>query len=461
MSLGRAFQMAIMFASYRLLSSFFSTEEMSSYYFLLSISGLFGLIIANPLGMYLNRITHRAKNENELNSLVSIFSKIMLVLAIVVIPIVFASQGKLDKTDISIFAISLMLFSYVIGTTLNGTFVSMLNILSFNNAFVALTILTSLIGLVLSVVAVKLISNDPIFWLIGQSTSLILFGLIALVVIKKKIGDDKKSYKINKKEVYAFCFPILITNIFVWVMSQSFRFVLKGSVNDALLGEMAFGLGLASALAVAVEYLFQQLLFPGFYAALNDTKEDREKSWNNLFSKSAPAYICLVMYMSILSPFILNVLADDKFKGAVAFFSFGAVCELFRMLGNMVNMAYQSEMKTKKAVSSYALGGVLTFLGIIFISFNDKLLYATPYVLIAGQFAIFSSLFLNLKKIMKIESVSRKSIQYLFMCSPFFISCFLYNKINLSISILTCVVFGLYLLFLFHRIQKDNQKEVA
>lgn len=456
LGLGRAVQMVIMFATYRLLSTFFSTEEMSSYYFLLSISGIFGLIIANPIGMYLFRIAHRAKNENELNSLVSVFSKIMLCMATIIIPIVFIVQGKLEKTDISIFVVSLMLFSYVVGTTLNGTFVSMLNILSINNVFVVLTILTSLIGLLLSFVSIKFVSNDPIFWLLGQSVSLIFFGFIALFYIKKKINEDKKIYKINKKEIYAFCFPILLTNIFAWIMSQSFRFFLKGSVNDSLLGEMAFGLGLASALAVAVEYLFQQLLFPGFYAALNDTKEDREKSWNKLFSKSAPAYICLIMYMSILSPFILNILADDKFSGAVAFFSLGAVCELFRMLGNMVNMAFQSEMKTKKAISSYAAGGVLTLMGVMFICFNRELLYVTPYVLIIGQFAIFLTLFLNLKKIMKIDSVVTKLTQYLLMSLPFLLSTFLYNQKTILISILTCAVFGLYLLFLFYKIQKDK-----
>lgn len=456
LGIGRVVQMLIMFATYRLLSSFFSSEEMSTYYFLLSIAGLFGLVAANPLGMYLNRITHRSKNENELKSVVSTFSKLMLSLAIVVIPIVFLVQEKLDKTHISILAISFMLFSYVVGTTLNGTFVSMLNILSINNAFVALTILTSSMGLLLSLVSIKFISNDPILWLLGQSAALILFGLIALFIIKKKTSDDKKIYKINKKEIYAFCFPILLTNIFVWIMSQSFRFFLKGSVNDSLLGEMAFGLGLASALAVAVEYLFQQLLFPGFYSALNNLKEDREKSWNKLFTKSAPAYICLVMYMSILSPFILNVLADDKFKGAIAYFSLGAVYELFRMLGNMVNMAFQSEMKTKNAISSYAFGGALTLMGILLISFHHEYLYATPYVLITGQFAIFIFLFSNLRKMMKIESNIKRLIKYLVMSLPFLLSSFLYNQRNILISILTCGVFGLYLLFLFYKIQKDD-----
>lgn len=448
--------MVIMFATYRLLSTFFSTEEMSSYYFLLSVSGLFGLIIANPLGMYLNRIIHRSKNEQELLGVVSVYSKLMVSLSVIVIPIVFIVQSKLDKTQLSVWAVATLLFSYVVGTTLNGTFVSMLNILSHNNAFVVLTILTSLVGLALSFAAINIFANDPIYWLAGQGASLIFFGIISLVLIKYQNREQTKVYKINKKEIYAFCLPILLTNIFVWIMSQSFRFFLKGSVNDSLLGEMAFGLGLAAALAVAVEYLFQQLLFPGFYSALNDTKVDREKSWNKLFAKSAPAYICLIMYMGVLSPFILNILADDKFKGAMIYFSFGAVYELFRMLGNMVNMAFQSEMKTKSAISSYVLGGVITLAGILFISMNQEYLYATPYVLIAGQWTIFLSLFINLKKLIRIESVTQKLLKYLLLSMPFLISVFFYEKRNLIVSVIVCGAFGLYLLFLFHQIQKDE-----
>jgi O-antigen/teichoic acid export membrane protein len=315
-----------------------------------------------------------------------------------------------------------------------------------------------MLGLGLSIVSVKFINHNPILWLAGQGLSLILFGLLALWIIKKKHHHENKNYSFNRKELFSFAVPILITNIFVWIMSQSFRFFLKGSVNDNLLGEMAFGLGLASALAVAIEYLFQQLLFPSFYSALLNAKEDREKSWNKLFAKSAPAYVCLVMYMGLLSPFILNVLADDKFRGAITFFALGAVLELFRMLGNMVNMAYQSEMKTKSAISSYAIGGVITLSGILFISWHTEYLFLTPAILILGQFSIFLSLFFNLKKLMNVESVLKKVLLSILKGLPFLLVVFLYDYRNLYISIFTCGVCGLYLLFLFHQIQKDEVK---
>lgn len=454
--LGRAMQMLIMFATYRLLSSFFSTEVMSSYFFLLSIAGFFGLMVANPLGLYLYRIIHRAKNEKDLNSLLNFFASIMSILSLLIFPIVLIVKYKIGDNQLNIYLIALIMLLYVLGTTFNGTFVSILNILAFNNMFVAVTIATASMGLILSVFLVKFVVSDPIIWLLGQSISFVLFGILAFILIRKNIDQDQKSYHLNKKEIFAFSTPILVTNIFVWIMSQSFRFFLKGSVDDSLLGEMAFGLGLASALAVAVEYLFQQLLFPGFYSALNDSKNDRERSWNNLFLKSAPAYICLIAYMLLLSPFVMNVLADVKFKGSYKYLALGAVVELFRMLGNMVNMAYQSEMKTRKSIGSYALGGGVTLIGIILISKNVDYLKFTPFVLILGQILIFTSLIYNLQKLITINFPLKRLLKYVLMCTPFIGATFLNKNMGIVPSLLICGIFGLYLLFLFYQIQKEE-----
>ena len=65
-SLGRLSQMIIMFLTYRVLSSVLSVPDMGVYYFLLSISAAFGLIYANPIGMYANRMLHSWKEHGVL-----------------------------------------------------------------------------------------------------------------------------------------------------------------------------------------------------------------------------------------------------------------------------------------------------------------------------------------------------------------------------------------------------------
>jgi len=455
LGLGRALQVIVMFASYRFLSSLFSAAELSSYYFLLSISGLFGLLIANPMGMYLNRIIHLSKSNKNLNSAIFFFLKIFLISSSVVLPIIFIFRSKIDESQIDIFLIALVLLIYVIGATLNGFFISALNILSKNILFVILTTLTAVVGLSFSLFIVKTFDNSPILWMLGQGIATLIFGLIAVIMIKKIVTNDNLSFKLNKNEFIKFSFPILLTNIFIWIMSQSFRFILKGNVDDSILGEMAFGLGMATGLAVAVEYLFHQLLLPHFYAELDHESNLREESWNKLFLKSAPAFICLAMYMTILSPFIMNVMADAKFKNAFIYFALGSVVELFRMMGSMVNLAFHSEMKTSKSIQSYMLGGTITFVGIIWVSQNVEMLYLTPYILMLGQFLILVSLLWKLKSLIRIKNPINVIAKYLGLSLVFLLAMVIRQEQNTYISLSICFIFGLYLLFLFQKIQKE------
>lgn len=452
---GRAMQMIVMFASYRLLSSLFSAADLSSYYFLLSISGFFGLLVANPIGMYLSRIIHLSKAKNNLNSALIFFLRAFLLSSLIVIPIIISFHAKIDETQLNVNFIALVLMLYVLGATLNGFFISALNILSKNILFVILTSLTAVVGLGFSLGIVTFYDNSPVLWMLGQAIATILFGLIAVVMLKKSITDDSSDFKLNKNEFLNFSFPILITNIFIWIMSQSFRFILKGTVDDTQLGEMAFGLGMATGLAVAVEYLFQQLLLPNFYSELDQDSQLREDSWNKLFFRSVPAFVCLAMYMSILSPFIMNVMADAKFKNAFIYFALGSVIELLRMMGSMVNMAFHSEMKTGKSVKAYMLGGTVTLVGIVYVSLNVDMLYLTPYILILGQLLISLSLFWRLKKLITIKNPITIIAKYAAMGLVFLLALLVEQNQNIYVSFGVCFLFGLYLLFIFHKIQRE------
>lgn len=456
LGLGRVTQMIVMFASYRLLSSFFTAAELSSYYFLLSISGFFGLLIANPIGMYLSRIIHTAKSQKKLNSVVLLFLKVFSVTSLIVLPIIFIFRSKIDESQLGIYFIAFALLLYVLGSTLNGFFITALNILSKNIPFVILTALTAITGLIFSISVVTLYDNSPVLWMLGQAIASILFGLIAVLILKRSVSGDKSSFTLNRKELLNFSVPILITNIFIWIMTQSFRFILKGSVDDTLLGEMAFGLGMATGIAVAVEYLFHQLLLPDFYSGIDQDRQLREDSWNQLFFKSVPAFICLAMYMTILSPFIMNVMAHEKFKNAYIFFALGSIVEMFRMTGSMVNLAFHSEMKTAKSVKSYMIGGTVTLVGIVWISLNVDMLYLTPYILILGQLLIFLFLFWKLKSILKIKNHFGILLKYAVLGLVFLFALFVEKGSNIYISIGVCFVFGLYLLFLFQKIQKET-----
>lgn len=460
-SAGRAIQMLLMFFTYRLLSKFFSVEDMGGYYFLLSLAGAYGLIFANPLGMYANRKVHEWKNAGILNRCLKNLMLAYGVGSIFTIPFLFLFKEKLTNVNLSLGNVVAILIFYIFSNTIQSTFIPLLNLLGESTHFVIWTLITSFIGIILSVGLVKLLAPDPMFWLFGQSLSFAFFAFIGFLLIKKKFPDrgqwELPKENLDLKSIFNFALPIVFTNIFVWSMAQSFRFFLKNNVNPTILGEMTFGLGMATSISVAVEYLFQQLFFPNFYKEMSVDKHSRAEAWNHLFNKLAPAYIVLSMYLIGISPFMMRVLADIKFINAGKFLALGALIEFLRMTASLFNLAMHAEMKTNKAFVPYFVGGGLTLLGVIYISIHPQLVGLTPLVLGGGYFISMIFLFKSSKRIMKIKIDFKMLTRFIFISLIFLIPLF-FKSLNQSlfISIEFCFVFGVFLLYLFYRQYKIN-----
>ena len=458
LTFGRLSQMLIMFFTYRVLSSLLSVSEVGIYYFLLSISAAFGLIYANPIGMYTNRMMHGWLEHGVLHRNLKTVSLCFLVGSFLTIPFLFFFRQKISLDDQSFtFLISVLVF-YIFSATLNGTIVPGLNLLGFTNQFVVWTFLTSGLGLLLSYLIVTYVSPGPLNWLVGQGLSFFLCGIIAMVILfiktqeKSGLKTEVKNAESRIRKVSSFAFPIVITNVAVWSLGHSFRFFYKENVDLNILGELAFGLGLATSLSVAVEYLLQQIYLPEFYKELNDPLKDNGKVWNALLNKLLSPYLYLMMFMIGLSPFIMNILADVKFKNAFQYLALGALVEFFRMCGNIFSMATHSEMKTNKAIGPYLLGGVITILGVWVICQKPEYVYLTPFCLMAGYLAALLYLRINVGKIIEIK-IRYSSLFKSGAISLIFLTGLLWSRFseNIFSSILVLGVYGALFSFLMYR----------
>ena len=463
-TVGRVSQMLIMFITYRVLSTVLSVKDMGIYYFLLSISGAFGLIYANPIGMYANRVIHAWKEHATLIDNLKTVIKSFMVGSLLTIPFLFFYREKISLEENSLLAVVFTMVFYVFSTSINGTLVPCLNLLGFTNQFVILTLLTNLVGLIISFALVKLIAPLPLYWLIGQAISFTLFGAIAYLVLQKNNVDvstaTTEKYHLRIKRVFKFALPILVTNIAVWVLGQSFRFFYKENIDLTILGELAFGLGLATSLCVAVEYLFQQLYLPDFYAHINAANADKGAVWNKLFNKLVPVYIYFTIFIIGLSPFIMRVLADTKFKNSAQYLAIGALVEFIRMIGNAFTMATQSEMKTHKAMGPYLAGGLVTILGVLYICQHPELVVYTPFCLMAGYLVASIYLGINVKKMIKVHISIGDILKYILTASVFLLALFLSSfSQSLMSSIVIGFVFGLLLLFFFYQSYMKRKTE--
>lgn len=463
-SLGRLSQMIIMFLTYRVLSSVLSVPDMGVYYFLLSISAAFGLIYANPIGMYANRMLHSWKEHGVLLRNLKTIVISLLVGSLLTIPFLFVFKQKISGEENQWALIVSTLVLYVFASTLNGTLIPGLNLLGFTNQFVLWTLFTNIVGLFLSYLLVIFVSSQPLYWLIGQGISFLIFGLLAYIILRRNIVDTNglnQSLSLSGlKRVAKFGLPIVVTNLAVWVLGQSFRFFYKANVDSTILGELVFGLGLATSLSVAIEYLFQQLYFPEFYSKINDRKQDKSLIWNKLLNKLIPSYVYFTAFLIGLSPFLMRVLADVKFKKSAYFLALGACVEFLRMLGNIFTMATQSEMKTHKAIGPYLSGGFIALFGVLFICQHSEFVNYTPYALMAGYLTSLIFLAYNVGKLMKIDISLGPLVKCLVTSFVFLTALFFKNySDSLIFSLSINIFFGVVLLFFLYR-SYLNQIEV-
>lgn len=456
--------MLIMLITYRVLSTLLSVPDMGIYYFLLSISSAFGLIYANPIGMYANRMMHGWLDHGTLVRNIKIILYAFLFGSILTIPVLFFFHEKIQLDQYSFFAVGAILVFYVFSTSINGTLVPGLNLLGHTREFVVWTLATNVLGLLISCLLVRYVSPHPLNWLLGQGIALFFCGWIAYFILlknnKNNIESQVDPFPLRGKRVAKFALPIVVTNLAVWVLCQSFRFFFKDKVDLTLIGELTFGLGLATSLCVALEYLFQQLYLPHFYRQINISSNDNGVIWNKLLNRLISPYIYITIFIVGLAPFIMRVLADVKFKNSGIFLALGAVVELLRMLGNVFNSATQSEMKTHKAIVPYIAGGVITLIGVFVICARPEWAPYTPYCLMAGQLTALILLAINVKSMIHVTvdfGLVLRSILFslVFLTALFFKS---YSE-NMLKSILVNVFYGLFLLFLLYRSYLQGEKE--
>ena len=180
---GRVAQMFIMFFTFRVLSSVLSVPEMGIYYFLLSISAAFGLVYANPIGMYTNRMLHAWLDHGVLQKNLKVVLMSFLIGSLLTIPFLFFFKDKISLEGHSLSLLISVLVFYVFSTTFNGTIIPSLNLLGFTKDFVIWTFLTNALGLLLSFLMVSYIAPGPLNWLIGQGIGFFVCGVAGLAYL--------------------------------------------------------------------------------------------------------------------------------------------------------------------------------------------------------------------------------------------------------------------------------------
>lgn len=449
------------------MTTLLTTKEVGFYFLLMSFASYFGLVIMNPIGVYLTRKLHIWEHSAQLTKAFIIFNTFVLLASLIAYPFALISSYFIDFQSHSWLAIGTLLFSFLFSSTWNNTIIPSLNMLNYKIAFVVLTFFTQLFALIFSYIAVSHYGASAFYWIAGQVISFFIWFIIAaffyFIQHNQKILLIESHREVNKdriKTLWSFSAPIAITNVSLWLLNQSYRPILEKFVGLEYLGFFGLGFGMASSLSVAFEYLLQQFYYPKYYKDLvGANKAERESAWNSLANRIIPLYIFLCLFIGLLSPYFIRILAAEKFWDAYIFISIGIIVEFFRMTNNILSLATHSEMKTKDTVVPYFAGGIITFLTVLYGSQSEYFKIATPTFIVLGNILVFFLIRVKVRKLFIIDFNYTNIFIPIALASPLLIGTYLRN-VNDSIyfSVGALSLSGLYFLaiqvFLFNRGEK-------
>lgn len=401
LGVGRALQMLLLFANYRLLTMVLPKNEVGQYFFILSLTAITGLIFVNPLGTWFNRTLHSFEDVLKLRIQMLLVFFAILVLSFLNFPIVWLLSSQFESLGSSWVSVAGLVTFYVASTSINNTLVPVFNFLKQRTLFVVLTVASQGLALFWAWFLgskAELASS----WMIGHGIGFATFAVLAMVFPVRPVKSTTVKLipmPLFSANAWRFAWPVAVVNIAIWSMTQGYRPFLEKFAGLEVLAVVGLGLGLASAMGVAFEYLIQQIYQPDFYESAHS---DSESAWRKLAFKSFRHYADFCLFLVVIAPFLLPLLADQKFKDAAIFLVLGTLVEMFRMSTNLMALKAHGDMKTRVLRWPYIGAIVLLF---VLLSGMIAFQFFSSYLVVGSLLAAYLVLFLKLKKRLSIELV--------------------------------------------------------
>ena len=407
--LGRIVQILITLASIRLLTSLLNPDEVGNYYLALSILAFFNLVLLNPPGIYFSRHLLEWQRSKNLFNAIFIFILWMLIVAVIsvlAIAILFDMTNYIEKFNFELF-MSFIVFGIIISTT-HRNLIYGLNTIGFRKEFVMFLVITLMLGVILSSTLVYFHESTSLYWLYGVIFSEVLMLFFAFKFFTRGNVLDLKKIKITitkkrLKKILIFTTPIGITTFLMWGQTMSYRFIVDYRYSSEVLGYIAIGLGVSSAVFGSLEAILMQYFNPIFLKdILNVSKPQRAKAWNKMASQVIPIYILALVFTIMMSKELISILADPKFHDSYIYAMVGASTEFFRVISNLLNNVSQSEYKTHYTIIPYAIGFLVTLFTLTIFDFRNNFVMV-PIVLSFSYFFVCVVMYVQMKKLLNIK----------------------------------------------------------
>ena len=450
---GRVLQTFLSLVAIRVITTFFSTDQIGNYYLILSIGFFFSYILLNPIAMFFSRHLVGWRLSKQVFNAFFLFFSYILVSSLIAVIFSYFLYYILDyqaKFELAEFLV-VICFVVIISTT-HRNLLTGINILQSRLVFIVAMIITLSLSLLTSVSLIYFYDPKAINWFYG-----ILFAEFITLpfILNYFLSGYKLSFSIilkkltrsKVKNVVSFSAPIALTNIFLWGQLYLYRIIVDYKYSDDVLGIIGVALAISTAVFAAVENIIMQYYYPIFLGKIhNASSKTITKAWSDMASKIIPIYILTALFVISMAANLLVILVDEAFHYVYTFTMIGVGIEFFRVMTNLLNQLLQAEYKTKLSIFPYFVGVMITFSLLLLIDFTEHL-NGIIWVLTLGGFLIFMCMLLTIYSFTSINlNINFKKISLL-VC-PFLIYILLgINLYPLYTSLIIIVISCLYLLF--------------
>lgn len=465
LSTGRIIQSAIGIVSIRLLTSLLSPAEVGNYYLIFAVIGFCTLTFISPVGFYINRKLHGwAEHRVAVSRYKSSHYYLLLVSIVSIVAVYFINKVFGIGSSIGTLQFSLIIGFFLYLSTCNQAIVPAFNMLGRRLHFVVFMALTLCLGLVFSILLVEHVSRTAFCWVLGQVIALGAIALIAWRYFKKILNENSLSSESvtgqgteSLRHIFAFTWPLSLTFFFMWGQNLSYRIIVEKTAGLEFLGMLGVGFGIAAGMAAALESVVQQLYFPLFYGGINTSDPDRRaKAWNSMAKATVPLYTAFAVMVSCLSPFLMKLLAGERFHSSFIFLLCGAWVEFFRMTNNILSGVAHSEMQTRHLVKAYLAGAVIAATGTVLALKHPGRATLIPLVLILSGLSTVLVMYFDMKKLMRLHIFTKELLLSVLLSIPFLSAIFFYShKNDLYVSSGLVFVFGTYFLFSQYKLNEE------
>jgi O-antigen/teichoic acid export membrane protein len=450
---GRLLQIVIMLISIRVITTFLSPAEVGNYNLLLTILAFFNLVFLNPPGMYFSRHIIQWNGSNNLLNGLFVFVIWMVIVSffsVLILALVYKYLNYEHKYNLDLFLLYIVLSA--IFSTLHRNMLYGLNMLEYRKQFVLFLIITLSLGIISSFLIIHFLYNYALGWAFGIIISeiIVLYPIYRVFIRDNKLDIQKIKISIDKKkikEILIFCIPIAITVFLMWGQNTAYKIIIDYKYSAEILGYIAVGLGVSSAVFSALEGISMQYFNPIFYKnILNATREERAEAWNKIAQYMVPIYILVTILTISISEYLVSVLVDNKFHNSYIYTSIGAGIEFFRVMTNLLNNVSQAEKNTKVTIIPYFIGFIISISIISFVNFKSYY-FMIPTVLLVAYLSVFIYMYFNMKKLLDIKYDINSIFKSVLLGLPLLVILCLDININIIDSILILFLAGVYFLF--------------